>query len=77
MSDSWMFLGVRVDIFTAPGAPVVAEATLPAGASPPLHVHADLDDSFYVLEGRLSGPGRVRLDPGARGRRLRARCGPS
>ncbi len=54
MTDSWMFLGVRVDILTAAGAPVVvAEATLPVGASPPLHVHADLDDSFYVLEGRL------------------------
>jgi hypothetical protein len=35
------------------GAPFVSEAVLPAGASPPLHVHADLDDSFYVLEGRM------------------------
>jgi hypothetical protein len=31
----------------------VAVATLPEGASPPLHVHDDLDDSFYVLEGTI------------------------
>jgi quercetin dioxygenase-like cupin family protein len=49
-----MFLGVRVDILTGAGAPVVvAEARLPAGASPPLHVHDELDDSFYVLDGRM------------------------
>lgn len=50
----WMFLGVRIRQLTAPGAPiVVAEAHLPTGASPPLHVHADLDDSFYVIEGTM------------------------
>lgn len=38
---------------TGDGAPFVSEAVLPVGASPPLHVHADLDDSFYVLEGRM------------------------
>jgi hypothetical protein len=49
-----MFLGVRVDILTALDAPVVvAEAIVPAGASPPLHTHDGLDDSFYVLEGQL------------------------
>jgi quercetin dioxygenase-like cupin family protein len=49
-----MFLGVRVDVLTDPDAPVaVAEAVLPVGASPPLHVHADLDDSFYLLDGRM------------------------
>ncbi|MBS1836536.1 MAG: cupin domain-containing protein [Actinobacteria bacterium] len=54
MSRSWMFLGVAVDILTDPTAPIsVAELELPEGASPPLHVHADLDDSFYVLEGRM------------------------
>ena len=31
----------------------VAEAVLPEGASPPAHVHAALDDSFYVLDGRM------------------------
>lgn len=37
-----------------PGAPVtVAEAILPEGASPPAHVHAALDDSFYILDGRM------------------------
>ena len=35
------------------GRPMVAEAVLPEGASPPLHVHDDLDDSFYLLEGTM------------------------
>lgn len=50
----WLFLGVLIDVLTEPGAPVmVAEAILPEGASPPAHVHATLDDSFYVLDGRM------------------------
>lgn len=31
----------------------VLEQLLPEGASPPLHVHDGLDDSFYLLEGRI------------------------
>ena len=50
----WLFLGVLVDVLTEPGAPVtVAEAVLPEGASPPAHLHAALDDSFYILDGRM------------------------
>src|SRR5207248_2885597 len=50
----WLFLGVVVDVLTEPGAPVaVAEAVLPEGASPPAHVHAALDDSFYLLDGHM------------------------
>ena len=32
---------------------VVLEMTLPVGAAPPLHVHADLDDTWYILEGQM------------------------
>ena len=50
----WLFLGVLIDVLTEPGAPVtVAQAVLPEGASPPAHVHAALDDSFYILDGRM------------------------
>lgn len=50
----WLFLGVLVEELTEPGSPVtVAEGVLPEGASPPAHVHDALDDSFYVLEGRM------------------------
>jgi mannose-6-phosphate isomerase-like protein (cupin superfamily) len=50
----WLFLGVLLNVLTKPGAPVtVTEAIVPEGASPPAHVHADLDDSFYLLEGRM------------------------
>ena len=50
----WLFLGVLIDVLTEPGTPVtVAQAVLPEGASPPTHVHAALDDSFYILDGRM------------------------
>ena len=50
----WLFLGVLVTELTEPTSPVqVAEGVLPEGASPPAHVHATLDDSFYVLEGHM------------------------
>jgi len=50
----WVFLGVVIDVLTEPGAPVtVAQAVLPEGASPPAHQHAALDDSFYILDGRM------------------------
>ena len=32
---------------------VVLEMTLPVGSSPPLHVHDDLDDTWYVLDGQM------------------------
>ena len=51
---AWWFLGCLMQELSVPGDPlVVTQAVLPWGASPPLHVHADLDDSFYVLEGRM------------------------
>ncbi|MDE3086969.1 MAG: cupin domain-containing protein [Acidobacteriota bacterium] len=50
----WLFLGVLVEELTEPGSPVVvAEGVLPEGASPPAHVHDTLDDSFYLLDGRM------------------------
>jgi mannose-6-phosphate isomerase-like protein (cupin superfamily) len=32
---------------------VVLEMTLPVGSSPPLHVHDDLDDTWYILQGQM------------------------
>ncbi len=52
--SQWWFLDVHVTELSAADEPtVVAEAVLPHGAAPPFHVHADLDDSFYVLEGTM------------------------
>jgi mannose-6-phosphate isomerase-like protein (cupin superfamily) len=34
--------------------PVIIEATVAPGGGAPLHVHADLDDSFYLVAGRLA-----------------------
>jgi quercetin dioxygenase-like cupin family protein len=52
---SWWSLGLVVTEFStgADGGLVVAEGTLPEGASPPLHVHEYLDDSFYLLSGTM------------------------
>jgi quercetin dioxygenase-like cupin family protein len=52
---TWWSLGLLVTELSAgaDGGPVVAEATLPEGASPPWHMHDSLDDSFYVLEGTM------------------------
>jgi len=33
---------------------IVLEMTLPVGSTPPLHVHADLDDTWYILAGEMS-----------------------
>ncbi len=40
------------------GSLALVEFTLPKGAEPPLHVHNDEDESFYLLEGSMS----VRVD---------------
>jgi len=38
----------------APGMEtVVLEMTLPVGSSPPLHVHHTLDDTWYILDGKM------------------------
>jgi mannose-6-phosphate isomerase-like protein (cupin superfamily) len=51
---AWWFLDcLLVELSSGRDRPVVAEAILPTGASPPLHVHRDLDDSFYVLDGQI------------------------
>jgi len=32
---------------------VVLEMTMPVGSAPPLHIHDDLDDTWFILEGRM------------------------
>jgi mannose-6-phosphate isomerase-like protein (cupin superfamily) len=52
---AWWFLDTLVvEHRCAPGMDtVVLEMTLPVGSAPPLHVHDDLDDTWYVLEGQM------------------------
>lgn len=43
------------------------ESKAPAGDQPPLHLHREDDEGFYLLEGRLSlwvGRDRIELEPG-------------
>ena len=54
-ATTWWFLDLLVaEHRTAPDmTTVVMEATIPLGASPPLHVHNDLDDTMYILDGEM------------------------
>jgi len=68
-AQAWWFLDTLVvEHRCAPGMDtVVLEMTLPAGSSPPLHVHDDLDDTWYILDGQMVVRWRRRA-----GRRCRA-----
>ena len=50
----WFFDSLMVFRADQPGQPVIIEATVAPGGGAPLHVHADLDDSFYLVSGRLA-----------------------
>ena len=50
----WFFDALMVIRSAQPGQPVIIEATVAPGGGAPLHVHADLDDSFYLVSGRLA-----------------------
>ncbi len=54
-AQAWWFLDTLVvEHRCAPGMDtVVLEMTLPVGSAPPLHVHNDLDDTWYILEGQM------------------------
>jgi mannose-6-phosphate isomerase-like protein (cupin superfamily) len=49
------------------GALGVVETVIPAGHGPPLHVHRNEDEGFYVLSGKIEiqrGEERFRAEPG-------------
>jgi len=52
---AWWFLDTLVveHCQAGPTDQVVLESTLPVGAAPPLHIHHDLDDSWYLLDGQM------------------------
>ena len=54
-AQAWWFLDTLVvEHRCAAGMEtVVLEMTLPVGAAPPLHVHGDLDDTWYILQGQM------------------------
>ncbi len=53
--QAWWFLDTLVveHPMASGTGPVVLEMTLPVGAAPPLHVHSDLDDSHFLLDGQM------------------------
>ena len=54
-TQAWWFLDLLVvEHRVAPRMEtVVLEMTLPVGSSPPLHVHDNLDDTWYILDGKM------------------------
>ncbi len=54
-AQAWWFLDLLVvEHRCAPGMrTIVLEMTLPVGSSPPLHVHHSLDDTWYILDGKM------------------------
>lgn len=61
------FTDTRMRILVADDAMSMIEAEALRGNMPPLHVHHDEDESFYVLEGEISlhtAAGTVLLGPG-------------
>ncbi|HXZ98822.1 MAG TPA: cupin domain-containing protein, partial [Candidatus Binatia bacterium] len=53
--DAYWFYGDLVVVRSPEGAlPIITEHHVSPGASAPLHVHDDVDDSFYLLSGRLA-----------------------
>jgi mannose-6-phosphate isomerase-like protein (cupin superfamily) len=64
----WFFDSLMVARAHEPGQPVVIEATVAPGGGASLHVHHDLDDSFYLPSGRLAmrcGEQAFSVEPGA------------
>ena len=53
--QAWWFLDTLVveHLMASGTGPVVLEMTLPACAAPPLHLHHDLDDSSFLLDGQM------------------------
>jgi len=53
--EAYWFYGDLAVIRSPEGSiPIVIEHHVSAGGAAPLHVHHDLDDSFYLLSGRLA-----------------------
>ena len=52
--EAYWFYGDKAIVRSPEGAlPIVIEHHVGAGAAAPLHVHHDVDDSFYLLSGQL------------------------
>jgi glyoxylase I family protein len=55
-SEAWWFLDSMVLVRNPQGAPpfpLVMELIVPPGGSPPRHVHQELHDAFFLLDGEL------------------------
>jgi quercetin dioxygenase-like cupin family protein len=57
LDDFWFVDGrvrILVSVAQTGGALALVEISAPAGRQPPLHVHRDDDEGFYIVEGELT-----------------------
>jgi quercetin dioxygenase-like cupin family protein len=53
--QAYWFFGSLAVLRSPEGArPIIIEITVPPGETTPLHIHTNLEDSFYLLSGRLA-----------------------
>jgi mannose-6-phosphate isomerase-like protein (cupin superfamily) len=53
--QAYWFFGALAVMRSPEGAwPIIIEMAVPPGGHTPLHVHTNLDDSFYLLSGRMA-----------------------
>jgi mannose-6-phosphate isomerase-like protein (cupin superfamily) len=71
LSDVWFFGGARCSVKTGgeqtEGRLFQVHVTEPQGSGPPLHVHHNCDETFYVVDGELVivvGDERIEAGPG-------------
>lgn len=67
MSTTLWFTDTRARVLVSEATNSVVEAEARSGNMPPLHVHHNDDETFYVLDGEVSlitADGEVRLGPG-------------
>ena len=61
--QAYWFFGGRTVIRSPEGArPVIIEMELGPGGHAPLHVHHNIDDSFYLLSGQIADGDTVTVD---------------
>ncbi|KIQ08028.1 cupin domain-containing protein [Rhodococcus sp. MEB064] len=56
-SRAWWFLGALIIVRNpenSPRTPAVIDMTFPPGGFAPLHMHAEIDDNFLMLEGEFA-----------------------
>ncbi|MGK4581620.1 cupin domain-containing protein [Kitasatospora sp. HPMI-4] len=67
----WVFgdrYTIKADVHSTNGSLGLMEAIVPPGGGPPAHIHHEVDEAFYVMDGRLellNGDRELVAEPGS------------